>query len=345
VTIAAVILAAGRGSRFGQPKASVRVGARSLVDVVADVATAAGLDPLIVVAPSDVRVPASAERVVNDAPDAGVSRSLQLGLAAVPDAAEAAVILLADQPTVGVGHLHTLDGWRGGSPIVATRTGDVIGPPLLLEREAFVLAREAVGDRGLGDLLRDRPDLVTAVDHPGIPDVDTPADLERITEACHGCGTRYLPQVADETHPYLGASPACWAAFGELLAREFQDVQYGRVHRHTVDIYAVQHPGADDRRQRQSVALHLIALCHWLEQAVSTEQLNGLTQRLAGSDRPWPWLTPPDGYAMTVADVLEARNGVEHGALVRRWGIATWDAWSSHHDLVRGWAREALGGG
>jgi CTP:molybdopterin cytidylyltransferase MocA len=345
VTVAAVILAAGRGSRFGQPKASVRVGARTLVDVVADVATAAGLQPVIVVAPPDVRVLPSAEHVVNDAPDAGLSRSLQLGVAALPDTAEAAMILLADQPTVGVDHLRAIDGGRGRAPIVATRTGDVIGPPLLLEREAFVLARDAVGDRGLRDLLRDRPDLVTPVDHPGIPDIDTPADLERVSQACHGCGARYLPHATDEAHPYLGASPACWATFGELLAREFGDIEYGRVHRHTVDVYAVQHPGTDERRQRQSVALHLIALCHWLEHEVPVERLNAVTQRLAGTDRPWPWLPPPERYAMTVADVLEARSGVEHAGLVRRWGIATWSAWSAHHEVVRAWAREALGGG
>jgi CTP:molybdopterin cytidylyltransferase MocA len=343
---AAVILAAGRGSRFGQPKAAVRIGARSLVEVVIDAATAAGLRPVIVVAPSGIPVPASAQHVVNDRPDAGLSRSLHLGVAAVPAHAEAAVILLADQPTVSVDHLRALDGWRGGTPIVATRTTDTaIGPPLLLERDAFGLTREAVADRGLRALLRERPDLVTPVDHPPIPDVDTPADLEAITEACPGCRTRYLPHRTDETHAYIGASAACWATFGELLAREFEDVQYGRMHRHTVDIYAAQHPGTDERRQRQSVALHLIALCHWLEHEVPVERLNALTQGLATADRPWPWLPPPERFAMTVADVLAARNGVEHGGLVRRWGIATWSAWSAHHDVVRAWAREALGGG
>ncbi len=342
MSTAAVILAAGAGSRFGKPKAHVRIGSRTLVGIVADVATAAGLAPVIVVAPSDVPVPDTTLVVRNDLVTAGMSRSLRLGLAAVPPDADAAVILLADQPTLDVELLHELDGWRGGTPIVATRADGILGPPVLLEREAFALADGLTGDTGLRDLLRADPDSVTAVDHVAMPDIDTPADLETITEPCPGCGTRFLPQVLDETHPYIGASPACWAAFGELLAREFENVMFGRVHRHTVDVYSVQHPGTDERRQRQSVALHLIGICHWLEHDLGMERLNEITQRLANSGRDWPWLDPPAAYPMTAVDVLEARDGPEHVKLVRRWAETTWEAWAAHQDGVRSWAREAL---
>lgn len=341
---AAVILAAGAGSRFGRPKAEVRVGARTLLGVAVDTATAAGLDPVIAVVPPDVTVPAAARAVTNNRPAAGLSRSLQLGLGAVPRAAGAVVILLVDQPTVGAALLRRLLGARGRTPVIATLSDGVLGPPVLLEREAFDLADGLLGDVGLRELLRGPPDEVAVIEPDApIPDVDTPADLERVTEACPGCAERYLPHVNDETHPYLGASAACWAAFGELLAREFGDVADGRVHRHMVDVYAVQHPGRDDRRQRQSVALHLVALCGWLEHELSVERLDAITQALASSDRAWSWLTPPVGFPLTVADVLDASTGVAHVALVRRWGIATWEAWSGHHDTVRGWAREALG--
>jgi CTP:molybdopterin cytidylyltransferase MocA len=340
--IAGVILAAGASSRFGSPKAAVRIGSRTMLEIVVDVATAAGLSPIIAVAPSTLRVPESVDHVRNDAPERGMSRSLRLGLAAVPPDAEAATILLADQPTVDVPLLQQLDGWRGGTPIVGTRSDGVIGPPVLIEREAFDLAEGLDGDLGLRGLLRADPTLVTAVDHAPLPDVDSPEDLARITEPCPGCGTRFLPQAVDETHPYIGASPACWAAFGEVLAREFGDVTFGRVHRHSVDVYAVQHPGHDERRERQSVALHLVGLCHWLEHDLEMEQLNAITQRLANTDRGWPWLDPPLSYEMTAADLLEARDGPSHVRLVRRWAELTWDAWSAHHDVVRGWARDAL---
>lgn len=342
--VAAVILAAGASSRYGTPKAAVRIGSRTMLGVVADTAIAAGLDPLIVVAPSSLQAPETAIVVRNDEPERGLSRSLQLGLAAVPPDAEAAIVLLADQPTVDVPLLQDLDGWRGGSPIVATRADGVVGPPVLLEREAFGLVDGLVGNVGLRELLLNDPTLVTPVDHAGIPDVDTVDDLQRITEPCPGCHARFLPQVVDETHPYIGASPACWAAFGEVLAREFGDVTFGRVHRNTVDVYSVQHPGTDERRQRQSVALHLIGVCHWLEHDLGIEQLNAITQRLASEDRPWPWLEPPTSYPMTVVDVLAARDGAQHVAVVRRWAEETWSAWSAHQELVRQWSRDAIGG-
>ena len=343
MTVAAVILAAGASTRFGSPKAAVRIGSRTMLQVVVDTATAAGLSPVIVVAPSSMAVPESAIAVRNDAPERGMSRSLQLGITAVPPDAEGAVVLLADQPTVSVEHLRGLDGWRGGTPVVATRAASVLGPPVLIEREGFELVAGIGGDAGLRDLLRADASLVTAVDHAAVPDVDTAADLVRITEPCPGCGARYLPQVDDETHPYIGASPACWATFGELLAREFGDVAFGRIHRQSVDVYAVQHPGTDDRRQRQSVALHLVGLCHWLEHDIAFDRLNAMTRRLANDDRAWPWLTPPRAYQMTVGDVLVARDGPEHVRLVTRWAETTWDAWSQHHDTVRAWAREAAG--
>jgi CTP:molybdopterin cytidylyltransferase MocA len=342
MTVAAVILAAGAATRFGSPKAAVRIGSRTMLQVVVDAATAAGLSPVIVVAPTSLAVPESAEAVRNDAPEEGMSRSLRMGIAAVPPDAEAAVVLLADQPTVTVEHLGALDGRRGGTLVVATRSDGMLGPPVVIEREGFHLVESVGGDAGLRGLLRADPSLVTAVEHDAVPDIDTPADLDRITEPCPGCGARYLPQTLDETHPYIGASPACWATFGEVLAREFGDVTFGRVHRQSVDVYAVQHPGTDERRQRQSVALHLIGLCHWLEHDVEFDRLNAMTQRLANEDRPWPWLTPPAGYPITVADLLVARDGAEHVRLVRRWAETTWEAWAAHHDAVRSWAAEAL---
>ena len=343
MSTAAVILAAGSASRFGSPKVAARIGSRAMVEVVADTAVAAGLSPVIVVAPSSLVVPETVKVIRNDAPEQGMSRSLRLGIAAVPPDAEAAMVLLADQPTVDVEHLRGLDGWRGGTPVVATRSDGVLGPPVLLEREGFALVEAIGGDAGLRDLLRTDPSLVTAVDLAALPDVDTPDDLAAITEPCPGCGARYLPQMADETHPYIGASPACWATFGEVLAREFGDVAFGRLHRQSVDVYAVQHPGTDERRQRQSVALHLIGLCQWLEHDVEFDRLNAITQRLASEDRPWPWLTPPESYPMTVGDLLVARDGPEHLRLVREWAEATWGAWAPHQDLVRAWAGEALG--
>lgn len=49
-------------------------------------------------------------------------------------------------------------------------------------------------------------------------------------ETCPGCGLR-LKRVEGPTDPYSGASASCWAAFGEVLSREFQELSYPEFHR------------------------------------------------------------------------------------------------------------------
>gem|GEM_PF-291104 len=342
--IAAVILAAGASTRFGSPKQLARIGRHTMLEMVADVARAAGLSPLIAVVPRGMAVPPGVVPEINDAPEHGLSRSLRLGLAAVPSDTDAALILLGDQPTVAQDTIRAvIAGARADRPIVAALASGRLAPPVLLRRAAFAITDGATGDEGLRSVLALHPELVTeveVVEHAR--DVDAPEDLAAIIEACAGCGGLFEPMPNGTTHEYIGSSAACWTAFGELLAREFQDPAYGSIHRHTVDVYTVQHPGTDDRRQRQSVAVHLIGLCHWLEYAMAMPQLNPITQRLASEGRDWPWLDAPDDYALTVLDVLAATDGAEHARFVRAWGESTWAAWEPHHELIRRWARAAL---
>lgn len=179
--IAAVILAAGASSRFGSPKQLAPFGAGTVLDAVVRVAAGAGLRPIVVVLPPAVPPPAGVNAVVNDAPEEGMSRSLRLGLAAVPDEATAALILLGDQPSVPGDVVEAIVRARGERPIVAARAGGLLAPPVLLERSAFAMADAATGDHGLRDLIRGNRHLVTPVEvGEHAPDVDTPADLERL---------------------------------------------------------------------------------------------------------------------------------------------------------------------
>ena len=178
---AAVILAAGASTRYGSPKLAARIGERTMLEAVVAVADAAGLHPVIAVVPSGAQVPSSVLSAVNDDPAAGMSRSLRIGLAAVPPHADAAVILLGDQPTLDSSVIGRLLADKGVRPVVAAHAEGRIGPPVLIRRAAFWLADDATGDDGLRIVLAGHPELVTRVPVAShAPDIDTPADLERL---------------------------------------------------------------------------------------------------------------------------------------------------------------------
>ena len=153
------------------------------------------------------------------------------------------------------------------------------------------------------------------------------------------CGA-LVPDVEGATHAYFGAAPGCWALYGEVLAREYSDYRFARLHRLTVDSYAVQHPGRPERRAIQSVAVHLIGLHVSLEQTGAERPFEPLLQAAADASASYRWLEPPESLgAVTVVDVHRAGDDPEaHLAAVREWAASAWAAWSPYHDQVRAWA-------
>lgn len=162
------------------------------------------------------------------------------------------------------------------------------------------------------------------------------------TEPCPGCGADLAP-VEGPAHAYIGASPACWARYGELLARTYEQPTWFHTLQDAVDAYAVQHPGLDGRRQRQSVAVHLVALCLTLEHGWSPDRLPAARRQLIDAIDDFPWLEPPapDPNEVRITDVVQATSADTHAALTRRWAASVWDRWSPHHDTVHGWVARA----
>ncbi|MEO5986834.1 MAG: DUF5946 family protein [Candidatus Limnocylindria bacterium] len=341
---AALVLAAGASRRFGSPKQLARIGNRTMLQVVLDAARVAGLDPIVVVAPSSIGLPSGVVGVANDEPDAGMSASLRLGFHAVGPEVDRIIVLLGDQPTVGPGLIREMRAMdSAGRPLVALHSAGRLAPPVLVTRDGFGLVDGLDGDEGFRGVLTKHPELVTpfaVTSHP--VDIDSPEELELFVEPCPGCGALLAPMRDTPSHEYIGASPACWVAFGELLAREFGDPSYGVIHRHTVDVYAAQHPGVDGPRQRQSVAIHLISMALWLERGWDPQALLPITRRLTENAGGWPWLAPPPTYALSIDDVLRATSGEDHVRRVHGWADAVWAAWQDHHATVRGWAQEAI---
>ena len=157
--------------------------------------------------------------------------------------------------------------------------------------------------------------------------------------ACLGCGAR-VPDVEGPTHRYLGASPGCWAVFGEVLAREYSDFRYGRAHQLAVDAYAAQHPGEPSPQTIQSVAVHLLSLYWILERGRSASEAARGRQRVAVRKSDFVWLAPPSSPGeITVVDVQAAASPEAHLERAHDWARSVWDAWSEHHETVRRWAQ------
>jgi hypothetical protein len=137
----------------------------------------------------------------------------------------------------------------------------------------------------------------------------------------------------------MHSSPACWAAFGAVLAREYSNSSFFDVHRLSVDSYAVQHPGNESRHAIQSVGLHLVRLYLFLECGLSPEHANQAMLDAGKHKSAFVWLDRPASLGnVTVKDVVLAQSVDEHRAAVHAWAHAVWDAWSPHRDIVRQWA-------
>ena len=159
-------------------------------------------------------------------------------------------------------------------------------------------------------------------------------------EACPGCGAGF-PVSDGPMHAYIGASAGCWAIYGEVLAREYSDARYFRVHNMTVDAYAAQHPGDASRKAVQSAAIHLIAIYLTLERQLEPALISkarGKAVKAGGYVK----LEPPSHYAVTILDVHAAGSAQTHCRLVREWVEDVWRQWKPHHATIREWAARAL---
>lgn len=186
--VGVVLLAAGRGSRFGatSPKTLARLGRRPLVTHAVAAATMSGLRPVVVVVgcqAADVAAAAGtlAEIVENPDWESGMATSLRAGLATVlPDSTVTAVaVALADQPRIGADAYRRLaEAHREGAQLVVATYEGKRGHPVLIGRAHFDEAMRMTGDEGARSLLAAHDVVEVPCDGTGdAADVDTPADL------------------------------------------------------------------------------------------------------------------------------------------------------------------------
>jgi hypothetical protein len=161
---------------------------------------------------------------------------------------------------------------------------------------------------------------------------------------CLGCGGLF-PEMEGPTHRYMESSPGCWAAYGEVLAREYGDrAAHEQTHRLGVDAYAVQHPGRPSPQSIQSVAVHLIRLCLLLECGLEMNRANEAMLKATESKKQFVWLEPPPNKgSITVADIQGASSPEEHAQGALQWARSAWEAWGPHHSQIRLWLPAGFG--
>ncbi len=188
--ISVVILAAGQAHRFGAHKILQRLPNNlSIIRQIVHIVLGAGFQkPIIVTKEPDNMLHqelSDLDCVWISNPDAhlGMSTSLQKGIQNIPEDADAAMVVLADQPFITVELLQKLTTEYNSTrlqivyPLVHGKRSN----PVILDRTVFSAVMELRGDVGARAL---PPGFsVTIIDWPDkrLPlDVDTPADYERV---------------------------------------------------------------------------------------------------------------------------------------------------------------------
>ena len=186
--IYAIVLAAGSGSRFGGGKLRAPWRGGALLDGALDAAFAAPVHTVYVVVGADPAVAAVASargaQIVESRDHAlGLSASLKAGVAALPEDAAGALVLLGDMPDVPHAVLQPLvaaveAGALAAVPVFEGRVGN----PAALSATLFPKVMALQGDRGARALIEGLGEALVPIPAPDagiLFDVDRPDDLHR----------------------------------------------------------------------------------------------------------------------------------------------------------------------
>lgn len=146
-----------------------------------------------------------------------------------------------------------------------------------------------------------------------------------------------VPDGEGPTHAYMVSAAGCWEPYCSLEDWKSQltgEEAIGIV-QDLVDCFAVQHASNPDRRNHQSVAVHLMSLCSGLERGSTGRERRERIGSWVGRDYPVLELRPA-GYPITISDVAAAPVA-ERPSTIERLARSSWSAWAAHRDTVRAW--------
>jgi CTP:molybdopterin cytidylyltransferase MocA len=181
-SVAAVVLAAGGGRRYGMPKALVEYEGSLLVERAVRTARAVCDPVLVVLGAQAVEVWQRADLdgatvLANKDWESGMASSLRTGLDGLrgwPGRVDAALVTLVDMPGMTPAALERVAGLAAPDALAVAAYDGVRGHPVLLGREHWAgVVETATGDEGARRYLAAH--AVTEVDCTGLAD---PLDLD-----------------------------------------------------------------------------------------------------------------------------------------------------------------------
>ena len=192
--VTGLVLAAGGSKRLGQAKQLLPYGGAPLLGHVLQTARSCPFDQLLCVvggASAEVRRWVDlrgVEVVENPAFSEGCSSSIAAALEHVDPRCDLLVLMLGDQPGVGVANVEALLDGRGDASMAVCAYSDGRGHPLAFARSLFGELADLHGDKGVWKLMdRHAGEVVTvAMDGPVPLDVDTWEDYRRVLLAAAG---------------------------------------------------------------------------------------------------------------------------------------------------------------
>ena len=192
-----VLLAAGRGSRFGDVGSKLE---ERFLSRPVGLHVAVALEDMPfrrrIAVTGRARIDYAAHgfhTIANDDPELGMARSVRLGVEQAQSmAADAVLIALADMPRVTAAHVHRLfDAADSLDAVVASSDGRAPKPPAIFGRDRFDVLMTLSGDAGARDLVRAGKHVVTTPAE--LIDVDTPEELELLRESVNAPEALTLP--------------------------------------------------------------------------------------------------------------------------------------------------------
>ena len=189
--IGALVLAAGKASRFGSPKQLLEFNGETLIDRACRTALEAGCRPVLRLLGAHAdRIlerpcPDEVESFVHPGWEDGMGGSLAAGVSRLLEISpelDAVFVLLSDQPMVTPAQLETMKAGLQTTSIVCCGHDETKGPPTLFEKKHFNELTALRGDRGAKSVISNYQAVV--VPFPDASwDIDSPDAWQRFLAA------------------------------------------------------------------------------------------------------------------------------------------------------------------